>query len=1039
MGRKTTFKRTVFAHAVLLAIAATVSTGAMAQSNATGNIFGQAKAGEVVVIENTGTGLKRTVTPDATGRFQALSLPTGNYKVTLEKGGAMVSSKNVEVLIGQGSEVSFSTLGSVVVTGQAKKLDVTTANAGSVFTAKELAAIPMAPAVANIVQMAPATTRGDYRYGNNAASFGGAGPSENAAFINGFPVTNSLYQVGYSSLPFGAINQAQIITGGYGAEFGRSTGGVINITTKSGSNQWEAGIGATWAPNSLRAKAKNIDYPVTGSANTSGTDGRVYNYKEGDIRNEYGINGYISGPLIEDKLFLYFAAEKTNVERQTARLARTSTSNSSIGWLEQYSQVPRSLLKLDWNITPDHHLEYTRIDDKSLVEDRYYGFNYTTLQRGSVQNGGAKFVNYASGILGLSATGAALQASQGASIDILKYTGYINDDLTVQAVFGQSYTPRVQDPFGYQPGVAPITAPLDSRADGINYFPSNPQGFTSAILRPDAQDTNKGMRLDVEYKVAQAHTLRAGIDNNRIRGVNGTTSAGGNTWNYVRAADLGVSVPNGFTMSPVQGGGLGATCTVAGQAGVGGCYVTKNVQTVGAIPTVDQSAQYIEDRYQMTKDVLLTFGIRNEQYANKNTAGETFIEQKQQIAPRFAATWDVNGDASLKVFGTAGRYNLPLPANLAVRFAGPSVNTDTSYTYTGVDPVTGAPLGLRQISPTISANNELGQEKDVRDLAAVDIKSHSQDEFSLGFEKAVGSDYNMGARVTYRKLKSTIDDYSDSRAIIKKLKQMGIADTSAFEHNWAGALFNPGMENTFNVVVDAAGNRRLVTLSAAELGFPDDLQRDYTALDLMFEHPLKNGWYGKFMYTWSRDYGNHEGQTKSDNGQADVGFTSTWDFPENNLNSIGRLPNDRTHQIKAYGLYEVSNEWAVGANMLAASGRPSAKTCSIPAAIDNQGLGLIQYGSTFYLCPGMDPNRGNAGDLPWDIRFDLNLQYKPQSVKGLVFKIDVLNVFDAQTAQAVDEGQNNRLLYTTSPTANMVTSYTDPRSVRLGVQYSRKF
>jgi hypothetical protein len=1037
MGRNTTFKRTVFAHAVLLAIAATVSTGAMAQSNATGNIFGQAKAGETVLIESD-TGVKRTIAPDSNGRFQALSLPTGNYKVTLQKGGAVVSSKNVEVLIGQGSEVSFATLDAVVVTGQAKKLDVTTANAGNVFTAKELAALPIAPAVANIVQMAPATTRGDYRYGNNAASFGGAGPSENAAFINGYPVTNGLYQVGYSSLPFGAISQAQIITGGYGAEFGRSTGGVINITTKSGSNQWEAGLGATWAPNSLRAKAKNLEYPVTGAANTVGTDGLIQNYKEGDIRNEYGVNGFIGGPLIEDKLFMYFSAEKTNVDRQGARLGRTNVANANTGWLEQYSSVPRSLLKLDWNITPDHHLEYTRIDDKSEVEDRYYGFSYATLSRTSdVQKGGAKFTNYASGILGLGATGAALQAAQGASIDILKYTGYFTDSFTGQIVIGQSYTPYKQDPFGYQPTVSPITAPLDSRADGINYVPSNPQGFTSAVLRPDAQSTNKALRVDLEYKATDSHTIRGGVDSVKIRGVNGTNSAGGSNWTYSRAADLGVSVPNGYTLSPQQGGGLGATCTVAGQAGVGGCYVFKNVQTVGAIPTVEQSAMYIEDRYQMTKDVLLTFGLRNEAYANKNTAGETFVEQKQQIAPRFAATWDVNGDASLKVFGTAGRYNLPLPANLAVRFAGPSVNTDTAFTYTGVDPVTGAPLGLRQISPAVSANNELGQEKDVRDLASVDIKSHSQDEFSLGFEKALGSDYNMGARLTYRKLKSTIDDYSDSRAIVKKLKQLGVADTSYFEGIWAGALFNPGTDNTFNVAISPT-ERRNVTLSAAEIGFPDDLQRDYTAIDLMFEHPLKNGWYGKFMYTWSRDYGNHEGQTKSDNGQADVGFTSTWDFPENNLNSVGRLPNDRTHQIKAYGLYEVSSEWAVGANFLAASGRPTSKTCSVPNGLDKDGVGLIQYGSTFYLCPGLG-GRAAAGDLPWDIRFDLNLQYKPDAVKGLVFKVDVLNVFNAQTAQAVDEGQNNRLLYTTSPTANQVLSYTDPRSVRLGVQYSKKF
>jgi hypothetical protein len=1036
MGRNTTFKRTVFAHAVLLAIAATVSTGAMAQSNATGNIFGQAKAGETVLIEGD-SGLKRTIAPDSNGRFQVLSLPTGNYKVTLQKGGTVVSSKNVEVLIGQGSEVSFATLDAVVVTGQAKKLDVTTANAGNVFTAKELAALPIAPAVANIVQMAPATTRGDYRYGNNAASFGGAGPSENAAFINGYPVTNGLYQVGYSSLPFGAISQAQIITGGYGAEFGRSTGGVINITTKSGSNQWEAGVGMTWAPNSLRATANNIHFPVTGASTNTKTDGVINQYKSGDTRNEVGINGFIGGPLIEDKLFLYFSAEKTNVERQGSRLASTNVNNAKLGWLEQYSQVPRSLLKLDWNITPDHHLEYTRIDDKSEVEDRYYGFNYATLQRGAVQNGGAKFTNYASGILGLGATGAALQAAQGASIDILKYTGYFTDSFTGQIVIGQSYTPYKQDPFGYNPTVLPVVAPVDARADGVNYTPSNPQAFSSAVLRPDAQSTNKALRVDLEFKATESHTLRAGLDRVTIRGVNGTTSAAGGTWTYNRASDFGVSVPNGYTLSPQQGGGLGATCTVAGSPGVGGCFVTRNVQLTGAIPTVDQSAMYIEDRYQMTKDVLLTFGLRNEAYANKNTAGEIFIEQKQQIAPRFAATWDVMGDASFKVFGTAGRYNLPLPANLAVRFAGPSYNVDQAYTYTGVDPVTGAPQGLRQISPVISANNELGQEKDVRDLATVDIKSHSQDEFSLGFEKALGSDYNMGARLTYRKLKSTIDDYSDSRAIAKKLTAMGI-DPTYFVSNFPGVLFNPGMDNTFNVAIDAAGNRRTVSLSAAEIGFPDDLQRDYTAVDLMFEHPLKNGWYGKLMYTWSRDYGNHEGQTKSDNGQADVGFTSTWDYPEVNVNSVGRLPNDRTHQIKAYGLYEVSNQWAVGANFLAASGRPISKTCSIPNGADKDGLGLIQYGSIFYQCPGLG-GRGAAGDLPWDIRLDLNMQYKPESVKGLVFKVDVLNVFNAQTVQAVDEGQNTRLLYTTSPTANMVQSYTDPRSVRLGVQYSKKF
>ena len=65
--------------------------------------------------------------------------------------------------------------------------------------------------------------------GSSFVSFGGASGAENAYLINGYPVTNPLNNLGYKSLPFRAIDQEQVLTGGYGAEFGRSTGGVINI------------------------------------------------------------------------------------------------------------------------------------------------------------------------------------------------------------------------------------------------------------------------------------------------------------------------------------------------------------------------------------------------------------------------------------------------------------------------------------------------------------------------------------------------------------------------------------------------------------------------------------------------------------------------------------------------------------------------------------------------------------------------------------------------------------------------------------------
>ena len=147
MGRNTTFKRTVFAHAVLLAIAATVSTGALAQSNTTGNIYGHAAAGATsVVVENLGTGAKRTLTPDASGRFQVPSLPAGQYKVQLLNGATVAGTSQVEVLIGQGTEVVFSSgtqLSSVQVVGTRRAIDVSSSNNGASFTAKQLEALPI--------------------------------------------------------------------------------------------------------------------------------------------------------------------------------------------------------------------------------------------------------------------------------------------------------------------------------------------------------------------------------------------------------------------------------------------------------------------------------------------------------------------------------------------------------------------------------------------------------------------------------------------------------------------------------------------------------------------------------------------------------------------------------------------------------------------------------------------------------------------------------------------------------------------------------
>ena len=324
------FKMTVISRSLALAFGLAASTFIMvpavfAQSNTTGTIYGtvDSAAGADVLVESKDTGFKRSITPDANGRFNLTSIPTGTYSVSLLRGGKLVTKQDgIVVLLSQGSEVTLGATQTVQISGsRAARIDTSSATSAAVFTAKDLDRLPVAGNVGAIIQLAPNTTKGDSRYGgNNAPSFGGASASENAYYINGFPVTTLLTQVGFSQLPFNSIAQAQVLTGGYGAEFGRSTGGVVNMITKRGSNNWEVGGAISWEPKDLRGKERNVHYEPTGALSGGvAFDGtlRLYNGLNRDERTT--VSAYGGGPLIKDKLFFFGAFEQLDRQRESVR------------------------------------------------------------------------------------------------------------------------------------------------------------------------------------------------------------------------------------------------------------------------------------------------------------------------------------------------------------------------------------------------------------------------------------------------------------------------------------------------------------------------------------------------------------------------------------------------------------------------------------------------------------------------------------------------------------------------------------------------
>jgi hypothetical protein len=395
----------------------------------------------------------------------------------------------------------------------------------------------------------------------------------------------------------------------------------------------------------------------------------------------------------------------------------------------------------------------------------------------------------------------------------------------------------------------------------------------------------------------------------------------------------------------------------------------------------------------------------------------------------------VFGDSSFKVYANAGRYHLAVPSNVAIRGASASLYTQQFYTFTGYDPVTGAPTGAVPYTNMSFQNGEDGvTTPDPRTVAAKGLGAYYQDEYILGFDKALGSDWAFGAKATYRKLLSIIDDFCDAAPFQHYADRNGIDISNA--NISACYLFNPGKNNTFSVDMgdgtfqdfkltkeDFAGNSNGV-------GFPD-LKRKYLALDVYLTHQFSNQWFGKLEYVWSKNYGNAEGMLKSDIGQTDPSVTQDWDFPELMVGSSGNLPNDRRHQIKAYGYYQMTPEWLFGANLAIASGRP--KNClgnPVPAEYDRQS-----YGNSFFFCD-LDHDgvsefhpRGSLGRLPWTYRLDLSAQWRPAwADHKLAFTADVFNLLNQQrTAVMFERGDD--------PRYGGTVAYSAPRSVRLGVRY----
>ncbi|WP_428820203.1 TonB-dependent receptor [Microbulbifer sp. MCCC 1A16149] len=991
-----------------IALGMCVAGGAYAQST-TGSIHGSAPEGATVVIKNN-SGFSRSVTVDASGRYSVGSLPVGNYVVTAKQDGETVGSHSVPVRVGGGAEVSFGDAEAememvTVVGGELRPaIDVSSTDTRVVLTAEQLERLPMGRSAENIALLAPGVNAGASGYFGNMVSFGGAGVSENAYYINGFLANDPLSNLGGFSLPYASISQQETFTGGYGSKYGRSSGGVINQVGARGSNELKFGSQVVFEPKGLKSSKPDTYFP-----NMDLPEG--YEYTDPDLagtKREEGsedfswsetYTGYISGPLIQDKLFAFVSFETELKESQNSPYSDGTPRVTD--WDDENNKV---YAKLDWYINEDHLLEYTYMGEEYTSEGSFNEWDFDSASRGAPLEAAPNSLTNRS------------------EFSILNYTGYLTDSLTLTAMYGHGSF-SYKDELGGD-GVFPYISSYTNQDPSI--VGDNPVANRAGGYRGrNAHDYTDGIRVNLEWVVGD-HTLTAGIDNMEFEAANEGTSQVTDVWIYSRSAN-----PN----DPIN-----ATLNV-GAPGGEGYYVQSYLYQDATSMKLDQDSYYLEDRWQVTPEVLLSLGLRNDKFTNYNLDGDPYLESDDQWAPRLGAAWDVFGDSSLKVYANAGRYYLAMPNNVAIRGASASTYTREYFTYSGVDAETGAPTGLTALGPgPVSANGEYGQAIDPLAFAPADLENMYQDEYIVGFEKMLGDDWTYGGKFTFRDLKSGIDDVCDPYRMIDKLEEQGVnPDRVDWQYCY---MFNPGGTNTFSMAnFDENGNpdgtRTEVTMTADDWGMPD-LKREYTAVDLFIERPFDGKWEARVDYTYSKLQGNTEGQVKSEFGQDNISKTQDWDVAELMQFSDGYLANDRRHQLKIRGSYAITEELLVSANARILSGMPV--SClgffNPDGTVDeaSEAGDPVGYGASYHTCFGSVSEPGKER-TPWTRTLDMGLTYTPEFMDNkLRLSMNVFNLLNETKATQLDVTSEDSP-YTVSNTYRIPQGYQTPRYVQLSASY----
>jgi len=1003
------------AAAVALPVAAVVvaPTAASAQDFSSGTLTGAVTdesgapvAGADVEIRSEEQGFTRTATTDASGNFRAALVPIGSYVVTIQAPGYQAIAQSAQVSLGGTSSYAFAlspvsasgatALGDIVVTGARRSLDFNRTTTGLSVDLQELVEkVPVGRSITAVTLLAPGTAEGDSAFGN-LPSVSGASVAENAYYVNGLNVTNFANFLGGSTIPFDFYRSVEVKTGGYSAEFGRSTGGVINTVTKSGTNDFMVGLHANWAPDSLREQSPDT---YTSRNGLDEADATSYTVE-------------IGGPIIRDRLFFYGLTEFRDNETSDSSITGVSTS-------VQKSDDPFYGVKLDGYITQDHRLEFTYFDTTRTTTLDTYAFNPATDETGAYQ--------------------ASTLGEFGGESWVARYTGTITDWLTISAAYGKN---KDRDS-------------TVQTSDAV-YAVDEISGTPTRVSPNQAGSSNSLVELEREFFRADAdiyfnflgdHHIRFGYDKEENSLLSMTQRVGPHqgSWFYHEAGAI----------DPLVDGG---NIAVGEHYIENNIYISGGTFNGENEAYYIQDEWDVNDRLTLNLGVRLDKFVLNNLVGEELTKFDSEIGPRLGFAydpgadgrSRIYGFW---GRYYMPIAANTASRMGGRELYFSEYFRTPAGYDPADYPGTVPYDANGLPIGLgAQIVGWADATacpegpgfgttgvagcrvTSTGELYDATTQIGQNLESTMEEEIILGYERQFGDLWSAGVSFTFRDLKRSAEDIAIDAAVLDYCDAEGIAGCDAI---WTGfhqyVIHNPG--NNLEVILSdplpGETELRTVTLSANALGYPP-IKRQYQALQFQFERANDGVWGIQGSYTLSKSSGNFEGYVKSDNGQDDSGATTDFDQPGLMDGADGLLPNHHAHTFKLFGSYALTDNLTLGANATLQS--PRAYGClGLHPTDDFAGA----YGVASWYCQGQLTPRGQSFSGEWYRNVDLSARYSMDDILpfgNLVLRADIFNVFNFEEATDFRE-RGDLSSGLPDPNYRKPIAYQTPRYVRLGFDW----